>query len=243
MSSSVAHAAPGLTLPAGTVSGTLTLEVDASAGTFGDPTSIAPDLAAGVTDDLTLSVVHSTFARTGFRGSAGAGVCVTDACAEVYDNVGAEALYSLQRGAFSLAANAGVHAWSLARDHYVGKLGARLRYQTGRVTIASLPSVTIALTERDGTVPNRDRLWLPVTALATVASGLSLGLGTGLKGPISDLDTAYEVAFGALANYTISPELSLGASWIHGKALAGDDVAGADGLDSRVLNVWLTATR
>src|SRR4051794_18208199 len=41
------------------------------------PASFAPDVSAGITDDLTLSVVTSASGMTGFRGSAGYGFCFT----------------------------------------------------------------------------------------------------------------------------------------------------------------------
>jgi hypothetical protein len=59
----VAHAqpAPGV-LDEGIFTATITAEVEASEGTFGDPTSVAPDLAYGITSELTATVLHSTSA-------------------------------------------------------------------------------------------------------------------------------------------------------------------------------------
>jgi hypothetical protein len=240
----LASAAPGLTLPAGTANATVVLESDASAGQFGDTISIAPDLSVGATDDLTLAVVHSQFARTGFRGVAGTGICVTDACARPYDTVGLEGSYSLRRGPLAIAANAGIHAWSFTRDHHVVKLGAKLRYRSGRVVLAAFPAVTLAITERDAMTPNRDRLWLPITAHYTVGRGVALGVGSGLKGPIAELDAGYEIATALLAGYTHSPTLSFGMSWVHGKMLGGELALPGDarGIDSRAVNVWASAT-
>ena len=239
---------PGLTLPGGTVSATLTVELDASDGAFGEPTSIAPDLHYGATDDLTVSLVHSTFATTGFRGNAGRGVCITGGehgCPNVYDNVGVEGLYSLVRGPFALAANAGVHAWSLDAGHHAAKLGLKLRYKTGAVTIASAPSIFVALTERDDDVAAQpDRLWLPVTAAYAVTPAASVGVGTGLKGPLDGFGDRHEVALGAFATYTISPALALGGSWVHGKIIGGDAAVapGTSGLDFRAIHLWVTVT-
>ena len=236
-----AQSAPGV-LSARKTSAVLTVETDASANAFGDVSSLAPDLAVGVTDDLTLTLIHSQFSRTGFRGAAGTGLCMTDACASAYDNVGLEAIYSLRRGAFAVAADAGFHAWSIDRDHYVAKVGGKLRYGVGRLVLASHPSVTLAVTERD---TNKDRLWLPVTGMVTVVPGLSLGGATGLKGPIATLDEGYEIAVGALATYAPSPTVTVGASWIHGKLFGGEMALPGDmqGRDSRVINVWVAATR
>lgn len=237
--------APGSTLRAGGANATVVLEVDTSTGTAGDVVSVAPDLHVGVTADLTLAVVHSTFARTGFRGVAGAGVCASDACANTYDNAGIEALYAVLRGPLHLAANLGVHAWSFDRGHYVAKVGAKLRTRVGAVVLASLPAVTIAVNHRDDMVaPNRDRLWLPVTASVALGGALTGGLGTGFKAPLDDVGGAYEVAAGVFATYTVSPALLLGGSWIHGKILGGDEVIADDrhGYDYRALDLWVSAT-
>ena len=241
-----AAAQPGLTLPCRTVQGSINVEIEASKDRVADVVTIAPDLAVAVTHDLTVSVIHSIVGRTGFRGGVGGGVCVTDACAKRYDNAGVEVLYSLARGPAALAANAGVHATSFDREHYVAKLGAKARYQAGRLTLAMLPIVTIAVTARDAMVPNADRLWVPISATIAVAGGLGIGLGTGLKAPLDDtFGDAYEIALGAFATYTVSPALSLGASWIHGKLLGGKTALpdGTDGIDSRAIQVWVTVTR
>lgn len=244
--SASAHAAPGLTLASGSVQGTVTFEADTSANKVGDTVSLAPDLAVGVTDDITVSLVHSTFGRTGFRGAAGGGICMTDAgCAKTYDSVGVEGLYALLRGPVSLAVDAGAYATSFDKDFYVAKLGAKARYVAGRVTLATLPSVTIALSERDAMAPNRDRLWLPVSGMVAIAHGFSLGASTGLKAPLDGtFGDSYEIALGALASYVYSPVVSVGASWVEGKLIAGDAAlpGGMDGIDSRAFQLWVTGT-
>jgi len=244
--STASHADPGLTLRAGGVQGTVTSEADVSAHKMGDTFSLAPDLSVGVTDALTVSLIHSTFGRTGFRGSAGGGFCIRDAaCPGTYDNAGVEGLYSLLRGPRSIAVDGGVYATSFDHDFYVAKVGMKARYIAGRVTWATLPSVSVALTNRDAMTPNRDRLWLPVSGMVAVAGGLSVGASTGFKAPLdSTLGDSYEIALGAIATYSYSPVLSFGASWIHGKLIAGDTAlpAGTDGVDSRAFQLWATGT-
>ena len=243
--SNFAAAQPSMTLREGAVNATATLEIDASEGAFGDVVSIAPDVSVGATQDLTVSVIHSTVGRTGFRGSAGSGICVTDACSHTYDNAGLEALYSLARGSLALAANAGVHATSFDAGFYVAKLGAKARYTANRLSITTLASITIAATHRDDTPPNRDRLWLPIVFMYRVSGGLSLGVGTGLKAPFDDMSGSYEIALGGVAQYAVSPSLSFGASWVHGKLVGGDNVIpdDASGLDYRAIQLWVSMTR
>jgi hypothetical protein len=235
-----AQAAPGV-LQRGIFVTTITAEIEASKDTFGDPVSIAPDLSVGVTDELTLMALHSTFGRTGFRGNAGSGICVTDACRQTYDNAGAEAAYSIVGGRFALAANAGFHAVSFDLGHHAAKVGARLRVMAGPVAITSLPSVWIAVTKRDDQVKNRDRIFVPVNVSTPVASGLTLGLITGFKSPLDDIGEGYELAAGAFANYAINDSVAVSASWVHGKiAGGGNEVPGVDG---RAIQLWVTITR
>src|SRR5690242_6623941 len=136
--SGVAHAAPGLTLPDGGVQATLTGEITLSADNVGKPTSIAPDVAYGITDDVTLGLVTSTFGTTGFRGGAGDGLCVTGAsngCAHAFDNGGVEALVSLVRGAAAVAFVGGVYSFALDQHWVDGKLGAKMRATFGAASL------------------------------------------------------------------------------------------------------------
>src|SRR6185503_7587957 len=66
---------PSVTLVQGAVLVSMTLEMSLAASDAGVPASLAPDISGGITDDLTISLVHSGSAMTGFRGGAGAGFC------------------------------------------------------------------------------------------------------------------------------------------------------------------------
>jgi hypothetical protein len=236
-----AQPAPGV-LPSGIFTLTLTAEIEASKGTFGDPTSLAPDAAIGVDDQLTLALLHSTFGRTGFRGNAGSGLCITDACGDIYDNAGAEIYYGLVDGPFAIAADGGVHAVSFDRGHYAGKAGARIRLRAGKVALVSLPSVLLAVTERD---EQADRIFVPFNATFPVSSRLAFGLITGFKSPLDNVGDGYEIAAGAFVQYVATPSVSFAASWVHGKIIGGDDALPGDasGIDSRALQIWVTITR
>jgi len=236
---------PGLTLPQGVVGISLVAEASASSGTLGEPISIAPDLGFGVTPDLTLSLVHSTFGTTGFRGGAGRGLCLTGeghGCAHVYDGAGVEALYGLRRGSFSVAANLGAHALSFDAGHHGLKLGFKLRYSVGRVVVISMPSVFVAVTERDSaTTPNRDLLWLPTSVAYKLTSELSVAVAAGLKGPIEGFDEGFEIAVGTSTQYALSNAVTIGGSWAYGKLIGGDATlpAGTRGHDFRALQSWV----
>ena len=242
--------APGLTLPKGKINVAVNLEVNMTADKVGKPISISPDVSYGVTPDLTVALVHSSFALTGFRAKAGAGICVTgteNGCSKVYDNVGAEAWYSVARGPTAVAVGGGVHAIRLDGGFYDLKVGAKLRHAMGKIGVNVMPSLLIAMTERgevNGVRVSPDSLWVPVLATYKATKEVTVGLGTGLK--LVDLSAAgdsWEVSLGAVGTYAIDPTTTVGASWIFGKVLAGidnppDPAPAVKGLDFRGLQVW-----
>lgn len=244
LASTSAVANPSVTLPRGTVSATVTTEINASADVMGSPSSIAPDLSFGLGDDLTVSLVHSSFATTGFRGSAGLGFCIADECLYRYNNVGLELTHALTRGRFASGVTLGVFENNVYQRWTSGKIGGRLRATIGDVVIASNPSMFFALSDRDGADMNRDRLFLPVSAMYRLAPSASLGVTTGFKAALDDVAGSYEIAAGALCQYTFSPMWSAGASWVHGKIIGGDAAvpAGTSGVDFRALQLWVTMT-
>lgn len=239
-------ARPGLTLPAGKINIAVNVEMNVGADAVAKPVSIAPDVSYGVNDDLTVSLVHSRFARTGFRGAAGGGLCLTgeeNGCAKVYDNVGLEGLYTVARGPLTVAANGGVHAISLDAGFYSIKLGAKIRYTAGKVGVLTSPSVFVAATERkddDTTTPdNLDTIWVPVIVGYTVSPKVWVAGGTGFKGPLDGFGDAWQLAVGALGTYKIDAKLTVGASLIFGQIAGGGDAAGAD---YRWLQGWVSYT-
>ena len=231
----------------GTVGVTLTTELTASSGSVGEPTSLAPDVAFGLTKDLAVSVITSTFGTSGFRGSAGRGICFTGAshgCPHIYDGAGIEALYSLHRGPLAVAADLGVYTLSFDKDRSGLKLGFKLRYMVGHVVVTSMPNVFVAATERDAMAPNRDLLWLPASVGYQITPRLVAGIAGGLKGPLDGLSDGYEIALGANAQFAVTPRSTVGASWAHGKIIGGEAAlpVGTHGLDFRALHVWLTTS-
>jgi hypothetical protein len=223
------------------VQATLTVETDVSANRDGNTSSLAPDLAVGVHHDLAFALIHSTYGRTGFRGAAGGGLCTGDGCAATYDTAGVEALYALTPG---ILIDPGLYATSFDEGFYVAKLGAKL-HTRGRVMWAVLPSVSLALTHRGAVPDNPDRAWLPFEVRVGVTRRVVLGVMTGAKTTFDDPEGTYEVAAGALAEVAVTRDMAIGASWVHGKLLAGNVARPDDmsGIDSRALQIWLTARR
>ena len=241
---------PGLTLPEGRVNLALNIEIEATADVFGKPSSVSPDISYGVTNDLTLTLAHSTFMLTGFRGAAGKGLCATgtaDGCAHAYNNVGLEGLYTLTGGAVQIALDAGVHLTDIAADFYVAKLGAKLRHVHGALSITALPSVLVAVTRRDGMPTNKDWLYVPVVANYKLTPMLGIAFGTGIKGALDDFGKAWQFPLGVIGTVTLSPQLNVGASLVFGKVLGGaedppDPAPDATGVRYRAIQAWVSYT-
>ena len=235
--------APGLALRPGSLVLTVTFEASLSKGTAFEPSSIAPDLAYGVTERLTLSLVHSGFAVTGFRGAAGNGVCISGddgGCPRVYSNVGAEALVDVVRGPLAIAAVGGVHALRFDPTFVDVKLGAHAMYRAGRVTATFFPSVLVGVTERDA--GNEGAVFLPASVGALAARRLFVALGGGVAAPLDNAGGAWTARVGAIARVQVAPSIFVAASLFLPKIAAGDDVMGT-GADARTLNVWVTYAR
>ena len=232
--------APGLALRRGKVVLTVTLEASLSKGSAFEPTSIAPDISYGATDRLTLSLVHSGFATTGFRGTAGGGVCVTGedgGCAKVYNNVGAEALVDLVRGPLAVAGVAGVHALQLDPLFLDVKLGMQSTYRAGKIAATFFPSVLLGVTERDA--GNKGGVFLPVSVGAQVAEPLFLAVGGGWAAPLADVGDAWTARLGVIARVRVAPKLFVAGSFFTPR-IAGGDAVMATGFDTRTLNLWVT---
>lgn len=240
-----AHAG-GLTLDPGHVFAQLDVEINVAKDAVAKPLSIAPDVSIGATRDLTLSLIHSTFGTTGFRGGSGLGLCVTGTsggCPHPYNNIGAEGVYSLLAGDEAVAFVAGVYSLDLADAFVDLKLGLKTKITSGPLSLTLNPSVYAALDKRDAMTPNIDQLYVPVGLSFKISSVLTAGLGSGIKGPLNGFTrfgTGFTVPFGVNALVTLDPHFAVGASFTFGKLVGGTAVPDATtGADFRAIHVWL----
>lgn len=230
----------GLALARNAFAVTLTTEASLGRGAILEPTSIAPDVSYGLTDRLTLSLVHSGFATTGFRGSAGGGLCVTgEGCAHVYNNTGVEALIDVVRGPLSLAAVGGVHALSFDPLFVDLKLGVQAAYRVGAVTATLSPSVFVGVTKRD---QNEGTVFAPATVGLQVTRSWFAAVGGGVATPMGDVGGGWTARLGVIARYRIDRGLFVAGSLFLPK-LAGGDAVTDTGLDAKVANLWFTYSR
>ena len=211
---------------------TLTAEGNLSSGELGQPVSIAPDIAHDVTLALRLALVHSRYATTNMRTSAGGGVCVYGNvnCEGIYDNVGLESHYTLSP---QLVVMGGLHWLDIDDDDFGVKLAARFQRAFGAVTLYTTPTAIIP-----------ERAWLPLGADVRVIGGLVVGLASGVTAPFDALGDFEIPVVGSLA-YTHRP-ITAGISFAWTKLWSGIDQpasrAPVDGLDYRVVQIWVGAT-
>jgi hypothetical protein len=253
--SAVAHAdVPArLTLQPGALFVQLDLELNVAKDAVGKPFSIAPDASYGVTKDLTLSLIHSTFGTTGFRGGTGMGFCVTGsshACPHLYNNVGGEALYSLAEGDAPIAAVVGLYSLNLDQSFVDLKLGLKTKFIAGAFALLFNPSIYFGLDHREAMTRNLDQLYLPVGLTYKVSQPLTVGVGSGIKGPANDFTSfgkAWSVPLGVNAVVTINPTIAVGAAFTFGKLVGAPALSDANpsqtGEDFRAIHVWLNYTQ
>jgi len=226
------------------------------------PVSLAPDLSYGVTDKLTIAIEHSSFALTGFRGSAGSGLCIVskeNGCPSVYRQGGLELLYSVATGPTAVAIDGGLVVKDLrvfsgtaigSKDTLdtIAKFGAKARFSAGAFSLMASPSLWIGLSNRTVTDAsgasakvNKDQLWFPVVGWVKPIPALMLGVGSGIKGPLSKFADTYTIPVGALVQVMVNKHIQIGSSFIFGSIAGGKAVKNPDpGADGRALQVWLT---
>jgi hypothetical protein len=227
---------PSLTLPGGKLFLDAFVEVSLSKDMAFKPVSLAPDIWYGVSDDLTLGLVHSARGATGLWGSSGDGLCFTGksrGCSKVYNNLGANARYHLfRKGGIALAADGGLYAMSLDPFMLSLKLGGLLRFGFGAFSIEFDPNIFIGITKRsDG---NKEELTIPVTFMYALPMRLGIGAQLGAWIPFGDTDL-YQFGGSLGVQYFATDKLILDAVFSL-PALAGGSAV-ADGVDLRTFTL------
>ena len=200
----------GVQGPAGLFTARLLLLTNASKGSFGKPTSFAPDLFYALSDTVQIGLLHT--GPMGWQSLPGAGICFTgtsNGCPKVYDNVGLDLLYGLLFGDFHLSAHGSLYflhlsdpLWTMVTVGLTGKL-----HFTNSVALFFDPQIGITLSHRD---TYNDQLFIPVELQFQVSRGASLKVLSGVSGDLSSLGDTYQVPLGLGLLGNISPNLDLG---------------------------------
>jgi len=174
-------------------------EANLSRKTNFEPLSLAPDLRYGVTDRLTIGLVHSN-AAVGFVGAVGNGLCLGGArpnadpsmpavCAHLYNSTGLEGVYSLSAGASPWAL--AVRGYAMVRGHgstqafgATSGAGARARWTKDRLAVQLDPALAIDYTDGGDT---ELLLQFYANAQYQLSSRFAASAGAGYYGPVDEM--------------------------------------------------------
>jgi hypothetical protein len=206
------------------------IPINLSADAVGKPISISPDLWYGVTDDITVGLIHSGLGRTGVMGSVGTALCLTgsdNGCAKVYDNAGVEVRYKLKSGPLAYAVDGGLHASSFDPFTLSLKVGLVGRWAKDKIAVDFAPNVSIGLTERSQDVlgvsitTNPDVLSIPVTGSYEVAPKAAVSLQVAPVIPFEDTGDTWSVPLSIGGHYAVNESLTATLAFTFPRLIAG----------------------
>jgi hypothetical protein len=205
LAASTAARAEPLVLDRGDILVRLAIETNLDPRSIARPLSFAPDAWFGVTDRLTVGLIHSN--QSVDRIDAGASFCVrqlANDCDEIYRGGGVDARLSLAHGVAG-------HTRLLMRDLDPAKpaftAGALVERTAGRFAVRTDPYLRIGLANRD--LGNRDALVVPVY-LSVHGAGGRIALHTGIDGDLAVWRDGWHVPVGILIEAEPAPGLVVG---------------------------------
>jgi hypothetical protein len=235
-----------MTLPAGQLFLQTFVEMQLSADVAFEPVSIAPDLWYGVTDELSVGLVHSGRGATGFLGGVGSGLCITGTsggCAKFYNNVGVDARYHFFRndeGDLTFSAAGGLYMGPFDPFTLALKAGVVGRWHSGAIAVDVAPSLFAGLTQRslDGgggieVRSNQETLFLPITGLYSLMPELALAAQLGAILPLQDVGDAWLLSFSLGAQYLVTERILADLSFTFPSIVGAEAVSA--GIDARSL--------
>lgn len=229
-----------MTLPKGAVLITVDLGVNLSKDAVGKPVSLAPDVWYGVSDKLSLGLVHSTRGAYGLVGATGNSLCLTgedNGCAKLYDSVGADVRYQAYEtpgDGIGVAVDGGLLVSSFDPLTLDLKVGGIVHLRSGQLALDASPAIAIGLTERDA--GNKETLSLPVSVHYAVAPKVTLSAQSGVVAPLEKAADLYTVPLSVGGSYAISPKAFVGAAFTLPAVIGGKDVV-VDGADLRTFTI------
>jgi hypothetical protein len=200
-----AHAEP-MVLGGGEVYARLVIEADLRPRSIGRPLSYAPDAWLGVTDALTLGVIHSSASVD--RIDAGSSFCVRELagrCSGVYRGGGIDLR-------MKWTPHVAWHVRALLRDLDPVKpavtAGALLRWTRGRYLIESDPYLRLGLGHREA--GNRDALVVPLWLGRRLGDRVELAIHTGIDGDLAVWRDGWHIPLGVRLEVTPARAIAFG---------------------------------
>ena len=206
------------------------------------PFAIAPDIYYGVSDKLSVGLTH------------GVGLCLTgesNGCGKVYNDVGLDAIFSLSlKENMQIAAHGGLDFSALDPFTLALRIGALIKFTSGKITIFADPFISIGITEREPdamamvALANKEAIGIPVTvsfqaneklnAFARLNfGGLSASNPTGGAAPFDGLGDFYAIGLSVGALFAVSNKLDVGGEIVLPFLVGGFDEG--TGVDARVI--------
>ena len=230
-----------LTLPRGRLLLDALVEINLSSGGAFKPFSITPDLWYGATDELTVGLVHSSLAASGFIGGVGDALCLSGSgsgCPDLYPGFGIDGRYRLKEPAFgfTLALDGGLFIRHIDPFQLAIKLGAAGRWHDGKAAVELSPNLFFGLTNRTPTAAagavavasNQEILDLPVTGMYTVAPKIVVAAQTGLVLPFEQTGDTYAVPLSIGGLYQVDDSLNLNLAFSLPALIGGGKTTGFD---------------
>jgi hypothetical protein len=197
-------------LPRHHIRGALTLGYSLVARSEGTPLSIAPDLWAGVTEDLTVGVIHS--APSVDRIDARASICLRESalgCDRAYQGSGLDVRYRLgpSQSRISVAARTrflirDVDPWKPAVT-----IGAVARWSRGRFSIATDPFLRFGLANTDK--GNRTAFALPLWLGVQPTCRWLLQIHSGADGDLAVIRDGWHIPFSLVVTARATSKLDV----------------------------------
>jgi hypothetical protein len=211
------------------------VEINLSKGNAFKPLSLAPDLWYGVTDDITLGLVHSGLGETGFIGGTGDSLCLSgssNGCANVYNRVGLDGRIRLKK---PLALDVGLYVNSFSDPFQLdAKIGIDGRWAWDKISLELQPSLFIGLTNRNpkdatgAAIPseaNTEFLFIPATLAYRVVPKADLALQVGLALPFTDAGDTWRLPISIAARFAATPKLGIGLAFTFPDLIGGTSTA------------------
>jgi len=203
-----------------------------------NPFSISPDVWYGVTDKLTVGLVHSSQGQTGLIGGTATTLCIdgeSNGCAHVYQNLGLEARYQLPPWLLAWALDGGFYFRSFDPVELGLKAGAVGRWHSGKLAIETEPALYFGLTNRHGGIegatatPNGEHLILPVTGIYTFMPKMAASLQIGVDLPFQDTGDTWSLPVSLGFHYLVTEKLEMNFSFTLTRLAGGGDAGAFDG--------------
>jgi hypothetical protein len=229
----------GVQAPGGLFTARVSLLVDASKNSFGEPTSLAPDLFYAVSDTVQIGLLHT--GPMGWQSRPGFGLCLTGMsgdCPRVYNNVGLDFMYGLLYGDFHLSLHSSLFFLPIAEPTGVmWTIGLTGKFHfTDVVALFFDPQVGVMLANR---TLYKEQLFIPVELQFQVGAAVSLKVLSGVTGQLSELGDTYQVPLGLGLVGNVSRHVDLGLRFSFDNLL-GRVATGLARADIRSLALLLT---